>query len=578
MSLQDLSIRQRIWILTIGCLAGLVIIAGIAINKAQQQFIDLKREQYQSLTTVALKNIDYFYQAAQNGEMSELEARRHAREALVHLALDDRTYFYLVHTDEMLLAHPYVTSIYPADTAEQHRASLATNRSGKASAAQQLGLDAPLIDTMTIIKETHPNTYTGFVDYYMYLHPENGTAIVARMDEPNLPDIAELKTAYAAHFAPWDWVVVSGIYREDETATFLNWLISLAIITGIAILIMATLSWRITRSITRPLATTVNLMQDISHGTGDLSKRLQIEGKNELGAFAQGFNLFAEKIAEIVQRVLQTNKTVIARADELDTNMNRNVQRSEEQLAETEMLASATNELSYSLASVTEHAQTTAGSARAAEEASVHTREAMANNIRSIRKLASSLGKTQEEVQAMQGFSNQVSSVLEVIVSIAEQTNLLALNAAIEAARAGEQGRGFAVVADEVRTLAQRTQHSTKEINEIVENLQSGTRRVVKAMDQGLLESETCVSTADESSQELQRIVEYINEISQMNSEIASAVEQQSSTTQEIARSSQNIAESSRNNLSDSETNRKAIQAMNRQLRDMEELVRQFRA
>lgn len=576
-SLQNLSIRQRIWILTGGALLGLVLISVLAINKAQQEFIELKQEQYENLTSVALKSIEYFYDAAQRGELTELEAKRMAREAVIAQALDDRIYFYLNHTEEMLIAHPYVTSIYPTDTPAQLNASLQTNREGKVTASERLGLDDPLIDTMTIIKETHPDDYTGFVDYYMYLHPDDGTAVIQRIEDDNIPDIAELKTAYAAHFSPWDWVVVSGIYREDEQASFLNWLISLASIAGSIIIIIGFMGWRISSSITGPLAKTVLLMKDISQGSGDLSRRLSIEGKNELVAFAESFNTFVEKISGIVQRVTRSNKQILNHARNLNHHMADSVTLSDSQLAETEMLASATNELSYSLSSVTEHAQITSDAATAAQQASRESKESMTANTTSIRKLSDTLTHTQQEVTSMQSFSDQVSSVLEVIVGIAEQTNLLALNAAIEAARAGEHGRGFAVVADEVRTLAQRTQHSTKEIHEIVSNLQSGTQRVVQAMNNGLRESEACVSTSDKSSIELQHIIEHIDKITSMNAEIATAVEQQSSTTQEIAQSSHKIADSSRDNLSSIEKNRTAIEEMNKELEEMSAQVAAFR-
>lgn len=577
MNLQHLSIRQRIWILTGGALLGLVLISMLAINKAQQEFIELKQEQYKNLTTVALNSVQYFYDAWQRGELTELEAKRMAREAVIAQALDDRIYFYLNHSQELLIAHPYVTSTYPTDTAAQLASSIQVNREGKVTASERLGLENPLIDTMTIIKETHPDDYTGFVDYYMYLHPDDGTAVVHRMDDENIPAMAEHKTAYAAHFAPWDWVVVSGIYREDERASFMNWLLSLAGIAGAIIIVIGFLGWRISRSITRPLAETVLLMKDISQGSGDLSRRLRIDGRNELVTFADSFNTFVEKISDIVQRVVQSNQQILTHAQSLNRHMAASVKRSDGQLAETEMLASATNELSYSLTNVTEHAQITSEAANAAQQASRDSKESMVNNITSIRKLSDTLTHTQQEVQTMQSFSDQVSSVLEVIVGIAEQTNLLALNAAIEAARAGEQGRGFAVVADEVRTLAQRTQNSTEEIRQIVTNLQSGTQRVVEAMNAGLIESETCVSTSDKSSSELQHIIEHIDKITSMNAEIATAVEQQSSTTQEIAQSSHKIADTSRDNLQGIEKNRAAIEEMNQELEEMSALVAAFR-
>ncbi|MDX1491681.1 MAG: methyl-accepting chemotaxis protein [Pseudohongiellaceae bacterium] len=493
------------------------------------------------------------------------------------MALNERIYFYIMHTEEMLIAHPFLGSVYQDNTPEELAENIIINRQGKIDSAKRAGFDEPTIDTMTIIKEQLPGTYTGFVVYYYYFHPEEAFGVTMRPDAENIPDIAEEKTAYAAQFEPWDWVVISGIYKADEQVAFMAWVRSLSIAFFAIVAVLALLTWRITRSVNLPLENTVVLMNDISEGTGDLSKRLNIEGKNELVQFAHGFNTFAGKIANIVRQVLRTNEEVVNHSKNLMEVMTRTVSRSDEQLSETEMLASAATELSYSLSSVAERAQDSSEAASSAQGATEKSQTAMNRNINSIEQLTQALSTTQKEVENMQSFSDNVSSVLEVIVSIAEQTNLLALNAAIEAARAGEQGRGFAVVADEVRTLAQRTQNSTSEIRQIVENLQSGTKRVVVAMEQGLDSSRECVSTAGASNEELTQVISYVEQITQMNAEIASAVEQQSSTTQEIAASSNKIAANSKDILSDSEANRSALQAMDLQLKTMEELVRGFK-
>jgi len=154
---------------------------------------------------------------------------------------------------------------------------------------------------------------------------------------------------------------------------------------------------------------------------------------------------------------------------------------------------------------------------------------------------------------------------------------LLALNAAIEAARAGEQGRGFAVVADEVRTLAQRTQNSTKEINQIIDDLQKGTRGVVRSMQEGLSHSNACVESAASASDVFQSVMEHVQKITEMNFEIAAAVDQQSKVTSEIAKSSQSIAENSKQNLEDSESNSRSTKSMYSDAEAMNTLVKQFK-
>lgn len=576
--LQNLLIRQRVWILVACCLLGLGALVTIAVNKAQGQFRDLKNEQYVKLVDSAIKSIDYFYQQYQQGKVSEIEAKAMAKDALNHMALDRRNYFYLVNSEHrLLLAHPFVENVYSDDTPADIEASIQRDRKTRADMAKDLGRPKPMIDALDILWDVHPDTLEGFIDYQFYAYQSNKTPLIGPLDDPTFPDGTEIKTAYAAPFKPWNWVVFTGVFRDDEAQYFKNWLLHMISVSAAIIGVLLLVGWFISRSIAAPLNATVEWMKDIAEGTGDLNKRLEVIGKNELSQFAQGFNVFVEKIAGIVRSVIHTNSEVVQHSDLLTEVMSRNVKRSDEQLAQTEMLASATNELSYSLSSVAERAQNTSKAAHSAQEATNQSLQAMEKNIASINHLSEALLNTQSEVENMEAFSNKVSSVLEVIVGIAEQTNLLALNAAIEAARAGEQGRGFAVVADEVRTLAQRTQNSTSEIRDMINNLQSGTQRVVNAMTQGIENSEVCVQTATESNQVLRDVVEYVEQILQMNIDIASAVEQQSKTTHEIADSSSKIAENSRDNLADSETNDQHNREMSAQLQQMDALVRRFK-
>ena len=576
--LQKLLIRQRIWVLVTLCLIGLIAIASIAVNKAQNQFLTLKESEYTKLTHTAIQTLDFFYKLSQSGQLTEIEAKKLAKLAIKNLALGERNYYYMYNaSNDFLIMHPAVDATQSDDTPALIKEAKLFDRNAKQELGERLGLDEPTYSTLAILKEKYPQTLNGFIEYYLFYTPNDHLPVARRISESNIPDIAEHKMAYGSYFEPWDWAILTGVYRKDERESFYDWVKNMVLVSGAIIFVILIFAWLIANSIAKPLLAIVELMTDISHGTGDLTKRLREEGNNELAQFSHAFNVFVDKIAGLVRRVSETNGEVIEHSQNMAGVMNKSVSRSDEQLSETEMLASSTNELSASFNDVATRIQKSSTAACSAEEASNHAKSSMSKSIDSINSLTQALSNAQSDVKNMETFSNRVASVLDVIVGIAEQTNLLALNAAIEAARAGEQGRGFAVVADEVRTLAQRTQNSTTEIRDIIDNLQGGTKQVVRAMEEGLKNSEICIQTVADANTIFQSVNNHVGTIAQNNLEIVAAVNQQSQMTNEIAASSQKIADTSKQNLSASELNKQSSHSLNQLLSEMGSLVEQFK-
>lgn len=575
--IQKLYIRQRIWLLLLCSTAGLVFISVITILKAQQQYSDLKEEQYERLVGVAARNIEYFHQEFKDGRLTEAKAKQAAKASLRKMSLDAHNVFFIHNSQSTLLVfHPYLIS-YNDDTEVNHTFSKNFEKVRTKNMTDRFGVVESGLNSGGIFLEAFPTTKSGLIEYWYYELGEQNYPFVSRITSAKPIESAARIAAYGRHFEPWNWMVFTGVDLDQEQASFSSWLTYLLTAAGIAIFVLLIFGYWISISISKPLQSITILMSDISSGSGNLSERLSATGRNELTLFSNGFNTFVEKISNIVQKVSRTTQSVASHSSDLSRSMERTVSQANEQLAETEMLASATNELSYSLKNVAERAQNSSKAAKSAQEASDQSAEVITRNIEAINALTDALLNTQVEVKNMETFSNKVSSVLEVIVGVAEQTNLLALNAAIEAARAGEQGRGFAVVADEVRTLARRTQNSTAEIHTIIENLQSGTQQVVLSMVDGLKNSEICATTATESNQVLLQVKAYVEEISQMNIDISAAVDQQSITTQEIAESSQKIAENSKRTLNDNEKNQQSNQSMSTQVQEMDTLVKQFK-
>nr|WP_122663396.1 methyl-accepting chemotaxis protein [Pseudomonas viridiflava] len=269
---------------------------------------------------------------------------------------------------------------------------------------------------------------------------------------------------------------------------------------------------------------------------GDLTARAKVQGKDEMADIGNGLNHMAQAFSTSLAQVEQSSHSVSDAAQRLGLSIDRARQSMSSQQGETEQVATAINEMTASVADV---AQNTEGAARAAEQASQASNTGLAvmrDTRLTVEELASEVEASAEKVSALALHSQEIGGVIEVIRNIADQTNLLALNAAIEAARAGEQGRGFAVVADEVRTLASRTQNSTEEIRRIIQELQLATTAAVEQMKAGRHRAQDCIASADLAAASLDEINNGVDRIVGMNTQIASAAVQQHSVSEDINR------------------------------------------
>ncbi|MFD2177582.1 methyl-accepting chemotaxis protein [Veronia pacifica] len=508
--LRSITIKQRLYLLTTVISLLLVLPFVLTLMDYKSDLLKAKQDKTRDLVDSAQTLLSYYHSKQLSGELSMTDAQQAAKKAISALRYEGTNYFWINNLEPRMVMHPIKPALNGKNIANK------TDANGKA-------LFLEMVDTA----RKHGQ---GFV-YYMW--PKPGS------------DVDVEKLSYVQLFKPWNWIIGTGVYIDDVDALVWQRLQSAITMLFISVIVMAIAASWISRSLTRPCRATQNAMEDIASGEGDLTKHLAVDGKDEISHIATAFNLFTDKLRHIVTDISPITRDVTSSAIELTEVARDASSRVVEQQNAVDAVSDAMEALQLQNQEVTEAARTAANAAQKASERSGSGSQIITEASGHMQQLSQTVESTQKNVRELAEETQKVSAVLDVIRGVAEQTNLLALNAAIEAARAGEQGRGFAVVADEVRTLATRTSSSTDEIEQIVTTLQARADDVCHSMSQTQTQSIATQEKASLAHQTLEEIDHQITSILAVNQHIAEAVSDQLNSANAINQNLSSLAENS---------------------------------
>jgi methyl-accepting chemotaxis protein len=394
-------------------------------------------------------------------------------------------------------------------------------------------------------------------------------------------DVSVLSAYSPINVLGLNWAILAEIDKEEafkavadmQSDIFWYAISVILVMLGIAV----TAGFFFANTVTKPMIRLSKTMNNIEQNS-DLTQRANINSKDEIGDMATSLDSMLDKFQNIVQQVGGSTAQLASAAEEMSAVTTQTSQGIQEQQSQTDQLATAMNQMAATVQEVARHAMQAASAASTANDESANGRQVVNNAVNTIDSLSEAISRASDAIQRVEADSDRIGTVLDVIRGIAEQTNLLALNAAIEAARAGEQGRGFAVVADEVRTLAGRTQDSTQEIQKMIESLQTGSKEAVHLMSQSREEAQSGVEQTAKAGDALTAIADEVARINDMNTQIAGAAEEQSSVAEEINLNVVTINQVADESAQGAEQTARSSEELSKLAADLQQMVAQFKS
>ncbi len=501
--LRSLSIKYRLFLIIVFIVVSFIAVASQSLIKAKADYITLKKQQTEHLVESSVSIVQHYFEKSQRDKLSTKEAKELVIETLSSIRYEKDNYFWIQDSADVMLMHPTNPQLINKNINDIK--------------------DANNLPFLKELSDKSKSSGGAWIEYEW--RQANSTS-------------TDTKTSYGAYFEPWGWVIASGMYMNEVDELHNDLIITMFIWIGLIALTCLVIISLISNSIVQPIIYTSDRMKEISEGDGDLTQSINVNGSDEMSSMATFFNLFIVKIKTILSKVSDSSSNLFADAENILSVAERTKSIAEKQNENTLSVATAIEEMTSSIEEVSRSANEAKSTIDLAQVSAEKGQQSLVSTASEINGLSSNINNVNGVISVLSDEVQNIGTVLEVISQIAEQTNLLALNAAIEAARAGEQGRGFAVVADEVRTLASRTGKSTQEIQEMISRLKDGAKNAVTAVEQSQASSLKTKQQADDANRAFVDVMDKLNSAISRNNEIAAATGQQSAAAMEI---SQNV-------------------------------------
>jgi methyl-accepting chemotaxis protein len=565
--LDRLSVRNKIWTMVLLFVSAIVVGSFIDVSTERTLLLSEKRLKTRHLVEAAHSVLAHYYGLQKSGALTEEAAKAQAIQAIKAMRYEQNEYFWLndfTTPVPKMIMHPTVPAL-DGKVLDADKFNCATS--------MQAGIAGPVVETdgkknlFVAFNEVANRAGSGYVTYD-WPKPKSGGGTTDRL----FP-----KLSYVAKFDGWNWLIGSGIYTDDVNQAVQEVAIRNVMLVGLAGALLLAVAGILARSITGPLEQTAGALREIAEGDGDLTKRLPEEGTSEIARLAGAFNQFVAKMQQSLRQVAQASNQLSGSSGRLAGVAEHTTASVRTQEAEAGAVAEAVQGMVQRAHEINQNAETAAAAAQAADGEANAGRAVVEDTIQSINAVADEVQNAAEVIRQLEDDSRNIGAILETIRGIADQTNLLALNAAIEAARAGEQGRGFAVVADEVRKLAQSTQEATARIQDMIGKLQNKAIEAVGVMNAGHERVALSVGKAGLAGESLAKITQAVASIGDLNLQIATHAAMQNVETDQISSSIESIVGMAQETASEVKNSEAAGAELAALVADLNTLVGQFK-